>query len=235
MTEHKAPRRNLLLDSISEECGLEDWIERVHFPLGHEIATPGQLLKHFYFPTSGTISTVVQLREGASAQTLTIGNEGMIGIPIWLGISNSFESLLQQTPGELIRVPARIFCKRIIGHRRTERLIKRFTAYSLRSSAQTTLCNAHHDIQQRLCRWLLTMADRAHSVHLKVTHSLLAHMLGVRRQSVTEVARILQDAGMIRYRRADIHISDREQLETSACECYGELNGLYDRFVRIAL
>jgi CRP-like cAMP-binding protein len=224
--------RNLLLEAISKECGLEKWLEVVHFPPGYEIASPGQLLNYFYFPTSAVLSTMAQLREGAGAETLTIGNEGMVGVPIWLGISASLESVLQQTPGEIIRIPAPVFCKRIIGHRGTERLIKRFIGYSLQSAAQTALCHVHHEVKQRMCRWLLTIADRVNSVRLKLTHALLAQTLGVRRQSVSEVARLLQAAGIVKYRRGEVQILDRPQLEATACECYGEIKSSYDRWVR---
>jgi CRP-like cAMP-binding protein len=175
---------------------------------------------------------MAHLPEGVSAETLVIGNEGMVGVPIWLGISDSLESVLQRTPGEIIRVPAQIFCKRIVGHRRTERLIKRFIGYSLHSGAQTTLCNAHHEIKQRVCRWLLTMADRVKKNKLKLTHALLAHTLGVRRQSISEIARQLQTAGILRYRRGEVQILDRQKLEATACECYVEIKRSYDRWVR---
>jgi CRP-like cAMP-binding protein len=226
---------NLLLRSIARDCGLEGWIESVQFPAGYPIASPGQLLKYFYFPISGVLSTMVQLREGAAAETLTIGNEGMVGVPIWLGVPSSLESVLQRMPGEILRIPARVFCKRIVGHRKTERLLKRFTAYSLRCGSQTNLCNAHHDIQQKMSRWLLNIADRVKSLKLKLTHSSLAHLLGVRRQSVTEVARNMQSAGVIRYRRGEVQILDRHKLEEMTCECYDEMNRLYDRLVRAAL
>jgi len=235
MRQNSGRLRNLLLESFARECGLERWIESVHFPPGHQIAAPGQLLDHFYFPLSGVLSTMGHLREGATAETLTIGNEGMVGVPIWLGVPSSLESVLQRVPGELLRIPARIFCKRIIGHRRTERLLKRFTAYSLGFASQTNLCNAHHDIQQKTCRWLLDIADRVNSFKLRVTHALLAHMLGVRRQSVSEVARNLQNAGVIRYSRGEVQILDRRQLEEMSCECYGEMKIVYDRLVRVVL
>jgi CRP-like cAMP-binding protein len=231
----KSSQANLLLKSISEECGLRDWLEPVNFPVGHEIASPHGPLNYFYFPTGGVLSTMVHLRGGASAETLTIGNEGMVGVPIWLGISRSFESVLQQIAGEVIRIPARAFCRRIVGHRRTERLIKRFTAYSLRSGAQTTVCNSHHSIRQRVCRWLLTLSDRSDSNRLTLTHSVLAQTLGVRRQSVTEIAHKLQSAGILRYRRGEIELCDRLRLEHLACECYQEIKRLYDRWVRAAL
>lgn len=227
--------RNLLLESIANDCGLQRAIEPVQFPAGHQIAAPGQPLRHFYFPLSGVLSTMTHLREGKTAETQTIGNEGMVGIQVWLGVASSLESVLQQAPGRVLRIPARLFCKQIIGHRHTERLLKRFTAYSLRFGSQVGVCNSHHPVRQRTCRWLLTMADRAHSAQLQLTHSLLAHMLGVRRQSITEVARALSDAGAIRYGRGTIQILDRAALQEASCECYSDMNRLYDTLVRAAL
>lgn len=226
---------NLLLNSIARECGLESWVECVQFPPGYQLASPGEALRYFYFPLSGVLSTMMHLREGTAAETLTVGNEGMVGVPIWLGVTGSMESILQRMPGEILRIPAHIFCKQIVGHLQTERLLKRFTAYSLHCLSQTNLCSAHHDIQQKLGRWLLNIADRVNSMTLKITHSLLAHMLGVRRQSVTEAARGMQNAGIIRYRRGEVRILDRAKLEALACECYDELNTVYDQLVRAAL
>lgn len=235
MRREQWPNHNLLLQSIAKECGLESAIESVQFPPGHQIAAPGQPLRHFYFPVSGVLSMMAHLREGQTAEALSVGSEGMVGLPVWLGISSGLESVLQQVSGKLLRIPTRVFCKRIVGHRRTERLLKRFTAYSLRFTSQAILCCSHHTVEQRACRWLLKMADRAHSMALHLTHSLLAHVLGVRRQSVTEVARELQEAGIIHYRRGVIQILNRKMLETAACECYADMNALYDDLVRAVL
>ena len=227
--------RNRLLDSIKRSCALEGSIESVSFPVGHEIAVPGKPLRHFYFPTSGVLSALVQLQEGETAETLIIGSEGMVGLSVWLGLSTSLEHILQQAPGEILRIPARVFCKRIIGSRRTERLLKRFTAYSLRFGAQSAVCNSHHDVRQRACRWLLDMADRSNSDALNLTQSLLAHMLGVRRQSVSDLYAKLQRSELIRYGRSEIQILDRKRLEGLACECYREMRHLYEQLVSPAL
>ncbi len=143
--------------------------------------------------------------------------------------------MLQQGSGEVARVPARKFCAAIPHHRRTERLLKRFAAYSLRFSSQNMVCNAHHDVTQRLCRWLLSSADRLNGGKINLTHSLLAHMLGVRRQTIGEVATELKGKGLIRYRRSDIQIADRPALESLSCECYGETKRLYNSVVGAAL
>jgi CRP-like cAMP-binding protein len=132
-------------------------------------------------------------------------------------------------------VRARDFCDAIPGHRRTERLLKRFTAYSLRFRSQNAVCNAQHNVTQRLCRWLLSSADRVGTRELNLTHSLLARMLGVRRQTVGEIAVDLQSTGLISYRRGDIQITDWQGLESLACECYSEMKRLYEELVEPAL
>jgi CRP-like cAMP-binding protein len=227
---------NRLLDSILRDCAeLRDAVEIVNFPIGHEICAPHQTLRHLYFPIGGVLSTLVALREGGSAESLTVGNEGMIGLSVWLGLRENLEQVLQQASGEVARVPAREFCAVIPGHRHTERLLKRFTAYSLRFGSQNMVCNAHHDVTQRLCRWLLTSADRVSGSKLNLTHNLLAHMLGVRRQTIGEIAGELQAQRLIRYRRSDIQLIDRRALESLSCECYAEVKHLYQSVVGSAL
>jgi CRP-like cAMP-binding protein len=228
--------QNRLLNTILRDCPvLRDKVDTVSFPVGHELCAPNQPLKHLYFPTGGVLSTLVELRDGGSTESLTVGNEGMIGLPIWLGLRRNLEQVLQQGPGEVARLRAREFCDAIPGHRRTERLLKRFTAYRLRFGSQNMVCNAHHDVTQRLCRWLMICADRVGARELNMTQSLLARMLGVRRQTVGEVAVDLQSKGLISYRRSDILITDRHGLEALACECYSEMKRLYEELVGAAL
>jgi CRP-like cAMP-binding protein len=228
--------QNRLLNTILRDCPvLRDKVETVNFPVGHEICAPNQPLKHLYFPTGGVLSTLVDLREGGSAESLTVGNEGMIGLQVWFGLRSNLEQVLQQAAGEVARVRARDFCDAIPGHRRTERLLKRFAAYRLRFGSQNTVCNAHHDVTQRLCRWLLCSADRGRAHEVNLTQGLLARMLGVRRQTVGEVAVHLQSKGLISYRRSDIQITNRHGLKSLACECYSEMNLLYKELVLGAL
>lgn len=228
--------QNRLLNSILRDCPvLRDKVETVNFPVGHEICALHQPLNHLYFPTEGVLSTLVELRDGGSAESLTVGNEGMIGLPVWFGLRRSLEQVLQQAAGEVARVRAQEFCDAIPGHRRTERLLKRFTAYRLRFGSQNTVCNVQHDVTQRLCRWLMTSADRIGAGELNLPQSLLARMLGVRRQTIGEVAVVLQRKGLIRYRRSDIRITDRHGLASLACECYSEMKHLYEELVGTAL
>lgn len=232
----KVPR-NRLLDSILADCPvLRESVETVQPPVGAEVCGVQDPLKYLYFPTTGVLSVLVEVEGGGTVEALTVGNEGFIGISVWLGLTESLEQIVQQGCGELARIPARQFCAEIPGHRRTERLLKRFTAYSLCFRTQNAVCNRYHDVTQRMCRWLLTAADRAHpSDPLPYTHTLIARMLGTRRQTVTETAARLQRAGVIRYRRSQLRIVDRREMAALACHCYRDMKRLYGRLVASAL
>ena len=225
--------RNLLLDSILRDCpALRESVETVQPPVGAEVCGVQDPLKYLYFPTTGVLSVLVEAEGGGTVEALTVGNEGFIGIFTWLGLTESLEQIVQQGCGEHARIPARQFCAEIPGHRRTERLLKRFTAYSLRFRTQNAVCNRYHDVTQRMCRWLLTASDRAHpSDPLPYTHSLIARMVGTRRQTVTETAARLQRAGAIRYTRSKLCIVDRRKMQALACHCYTDMNRLYERLV----
>lgn len=235
-TARTEPFGNRLLESILRDCrGLAPHIESISFDLGHELYATGDRLTHVYFPTKGVLSTLIQLRDGGSAETLTVGSEGFVGLPVFLGVTRSLEQVLQQGPGELLRITSRTFCREIAGHRRTETLLKRFAAYRLCVATQNVACNARHDIRQRTCRWILSTADRTHSNDVQLSQALLAEMLGVRRQSVGTIAVELKRAGMIDSRRSRIRILDRRRLRDCACECYEEARSLFDELVGVAL
>lgn len=229
--------RNRLLDSILRDCpALRESVETVQPTVGAEVCGVQDPLKYLYFPTTGVLSVLVRAEGGETVEAFTVGNEGFIGISIWLGLTESPEQIVQQGCGELARIPARQFCAEIPGHRRTERLLKHFTAYSLCFRTQNAVCNRYHDVTQRMCRWLLTAADRAHpSDPLPYTHSLIARMVGTRRQTVTETAGRLQKAGAIRYTRGKLCIVNRREMEALACHCYTDMKRLYARLLTPAL
>lgn len=229
--------RNRLLESILQDCpALRKSVETVQPPVGAEVCGFQDPLKYLYFPTTGVLSVLVEVEGGGTVEAFTVGNEGFIGISIWLGLTESTEQIVQQGCGEHARIPARRFCAEIPGHRRTERLLKHFTAYSLRFRTQNAVCNRYHDATQRMCRWLLTITDRAHpSDPLPYTHTLIARMLGTRRQTVTEIAARLQQAGAIRYTRSRLYIVNRREMEALACHCYADMKRLYERLVASAL
>ena len=219
---------NRLFDALLRDCrSLREKVEISEHHSGHVLAQEGRPLAHVYFPTTGVVSAMVQLSAGGTADAMTVGNEGMIGISIWLGIKRSMSDIVQQAPGQILRVKASAFCAAIEGSKRANTLMKHFTGYSLRFGYQTSVCNAVHGVEQRACRWLLSTADRARSPRIEMSQALLAHILGVRRQSVGEVALRLQRLGLIEYQRGNIHLADRDGLQRHACECYDAMNRLY--------
>ena len=232
----QSPTRNRLLDSILDDCPkLRDSLETLNPPLGTELCGVQDPLKYLYFPTGGVLSVLVEAEGGGTVEALTVGNEGFIGIFIWLGLTESLEQIVQQGHGELVRISAHRFCREIPGHQPTERLLKRFAAYSLRFRTQNAVCNRYHTVTQRMCRWLLTAADRAHTADLPYTHSLIAQMVGTRRQTVTEILSGLQKANIIWNTRSSVHIVDRREMELKACHCYVDMKRLYQRLVASAL
>jgi CRP-like cAMP-binding protein len=162
---------------------------------------------------------------------MTVSKEGMVGLPIWLGIERSLSQIVQQGSGEALRISRRAFCRGIEGSKRATTLLKHFTAYSLRFGYQTAVCNARHSVEQRMCRWLLITADRLEGGKMRLSQALLAYMLGVRRQAVGTVAAELQDQALINYRRGDLEIADRPGLEKRSCECYHALRQAYGELV----
>jgi CRP-like cAMP-binding protein len=232
--EHAAQSSgNLLLKALLRDCrSLRKNLERVTYPLGHIVALQNRPLTHVYFPTGGSVlSVLLQLKDGGSAEAMTVSNEGMIGLPIWLGIERSLSQIVQQGSGELLRISRRAFCRGIEGSKRATTLLKHFTAYSLRFGYQTAACHANHSVEQRMCRWLLITADRLGASKIRLSQALLAYMLGTRRQSVGAVAAKLQDEALISYRRAHIEIADRLELEKRSCECYHALRQAYGELV----
>jgi CRP-like cAMP-binding protein len=224
---------NLLLKALLRDCrSLRKNLEEITYPLGYVVALQNRPLTHVYFPTGGSVlSVLLQLKDGGTAEAMTVGKEGMIGLPIWLGIERSLSQIVQQGPGELLRISGRAFCRGIEGSKRATTLLKHFTAYSLRFGNQTAVCNAHHNVEQRMCRWLLITADRLGASKIRLSQALLAHMLGARRQSVGAAAVKLQNEALISYRRAVIKIADRPALETRSCECYHALRQAYGELV----
>jgi CRP-like cAMP-binding protein len=224
---------NLLLEALLRDCrSLRKNLEPVTYPLGYVVVLQNRPLTHVYFPTGGSVlSVLLQLKDGRTAEAMTVSREGMIGLPIWLGIDKSLSQIVQQGPGELLRISGRAFSRGIEGSKRATTLLKHFTAYSLRFGNQTAVCNAHHSVEQRMCRWLLITADRLEASKTRLSQALLAHMLGARRQSVGAVAIKLQDQGLISYRRAEIEIADRRELEKRSCECYRALRQAYGDLV----
>ena len=189
-------------------------------------------LSHVYFPTSGMISLTVLMEDGKEVEAGTIGNEGMIGLSVAHGLDFSPTKAVSQISGECLRIPVSAFLKAMKRGGTLDKLVRRYTAYSLRYANQTVACNLLHSAEQRMCRWLLMCHDRVEKQEFVLTHEYLAEMLGVRRQTVTVIAGTLQTASVIGYHRGVIHILNRKRLEAASCECYGVTKAFYDRIMQ---
>jgi CRP-like cAMP-binding protein len=231
------PARNRLLDRLpkSEYKVLIDSQKNVSLTSGEEIYRqdiPGSL-RHVYFPTSGMVSLTIRMEDGKEVEAATIGNEGVVGLPVALGLDYSPIRAITQISGGGVRVPTSAFLRALKPGGMLDGLMRRYAAYSLRYANQTIACNLLHTVEQRLCRWLLMSHDRVQSDEFSLTHKFLAEMLGVRRQTVTVIARALQTAGLIKYRRGVLHVLNREGLELASCECYGVITTFYDRIMEL--
>jgi CRP-like cAMP-binding protein len=200
---------------------------------GYEVYRPDSRgeLSHVYFPTKGMISLTVLMQDGKEVEAGTIGNEGMIGLPVAHGLDFSPTKAITQISGEGLRIPVATFLKAMKPGGTLEKLVRRYTAFSLRLANQTLACNLLHSVRQRLCRWLLMCSDRVEDEEFGLTHEFLAEMLGVRRQTVTVIAGTLQTANIISYHRGVIRILDRKRLELASCECYGVSKSIYERIM----
>src|SRR3984893_7542605 len=177
-------------------------------------------LSHVYFPTSGMISLTVLMEDGKEVEAGTVGNEGMIGLSVAHGLDFSPTRAISQISGEGLRIPVSAFLKAMKRGGMLDKIVRRYSAFSLRYASQTVACNLLHSAKQRMCRWLLMCRDRVEKEEFVLTHEFLAEMLGVRRQTVTVTAGTLQTAGVISYHRGVIRILNRKRLETASCECY---------------
>ena len=236
MPKSATPHRtgNRLLDRLPEADYnrlLPSW-ETVSLPHGHEICRQNGPMSHVYFPTSGMCSVVGVTDEGKVVETATVGNEGMIGIPVILGLDFSPNTAISQVSGKGLRMPAPSFVRAMEAGRPLDRLLRRFIAFSLRYAYQTVVCNAQHSVEERMCRWLLMTQDRVGEEEFMLTQEFLAEMLAVRRQTVTVFAGTLQTAGFITYRRGTMRITNREGLEAASCECYEITKSFYDRIMK---
>ncbi|RLJ68587.1 Crp/Fnr family transcriptional regulator [Sulfurisoma sediminicola] len=217
-----SPNRNHLLAALppAEFEALAANLEPVPLPLGKTLYEPGTQLQHAYFPTTAIVSLHYVMESGASAETAGVGNEGVVGISLFLGGNTTSSSAVVQTAGHAYRLERRVLMQEFDRAGSLQRLLLRYTQALITQMAQTAACNRHHSVEQQLCRWLLLTLDRLPSNELVMTQELVASMLGVRREGITEAAGNLQRAGFISYRRGHISVLDRAGLETRACECY---------------
>lgn len=232
ITEQQKPEQNYILAALNgpELDRLMKNLELVNLKLGDVIYGPNQHINHAYFPTTSIISLQYIMDTGACAEAAEVGNEGMLGLPILLGGNATPNTAIVQTAGYAYRLDQHILKTEFNSAGLLQRLLLRYTQAVMTQMFQTAACNRHHTIEQQLCRWLLLTVDRIPSGELLMTQELVANMLGVRRESITEAARGLQDSGCIRYRRGHISVLDRKMLERNVCECYSVVK---EEFIRL--
>ena len=189
-------------------------------PLGEMLYEPGEQLQYAYFPTTSIASLHYVLESGSTAESAGVGNEGVVGIALFMGGDTTSSSAVVQTGGHAYRLASRLLKQEFNRAGLMQQLLLRYTQALITQVSLTAVCNRHHTVEQQLCRWLLRTLDRVPSRELVMTQELIASMLGVRREGITEVAGILKRAGVIRYRRGHITVLERSGLETRACECY---------------
>jgi CRP-like cAMP-binding protein len=233
MADERRPPENHLLAVLSDAdwARLEPHLALIDMPLGQVVYESGDRLDHVYFPTSSIVSLLYVMEDGASAEIAIVGNEGLVGIALFMGGETTPSRAIVQSAGRAYRLPAAILKEEFRRGGALQRLLLRYTQALITQMAQTAVCNRHHSIDQQLCRWLLLSIDRLASNELEMTQDLIANMLGVRRAGVTEAALKLQDAGLIRYSHGHIELLNREGLEQRVCECYGVVKREFDRLL----
>ena len=227
------PRDNHILDALPDEERerLFPHLSFVSMPLGKVLYESGESLKHIYFPTDSIVSLLYVMKDGASAEIAVVGNEGAIGVALFMGGETTPSRAIVQSAGSAFRLEGKRLKQEFNRHGQMLHVLLRYTQSLITQMAQTAVCNRHHSVNQQLCRWLLLSLDRLRSNELKMTQELIANMLGVRREGVTAAAGELQKAGVIRYSRGKITVLDRAKLEQLSCECYSVVKKESDRLL----
>jgi CRP-like cAMP-binding protein len=233
MSKVREFRKNQLLAALPETewkrwCGS---LERVEMPLGEVLYEPGVALNYVYFPISSIVSLLYVMENGASAEIAVVGNEGIVGVSLFMGGESTPSRAVVQSAGIGCRLKSQLMKDEFNKAGPVLHLLLRYTQALITQMAQTAVCNRHHSLDQQLCRWLLLSLDRLQGDELIMTQELIANMLGVRREGVTEGALKLQKAGLIRYARGHISVLDRRGLEARTCECYAVVKREYDRLL----
>lgn len=227
----KPPERNQILRALpaAERERLYPHLQRVPMPLGAVIYESGARLRHIYFPTDSIVSLLYVLKDGASAEIAVVGNDGAVGVSLFMGGESTPSRAVVQSAGSAFRLSRTRLKQEFERHGSLLTVLLRYTQSLITQMAQTAVCNRHHALDQQLCRWMLLSLDRLDSNELNMTQELIANMLGVRREGVTEAAGRLQKLGVIRYSRGKITVLDRPQLEKLSCECYAVVKKESDR------
>jgi len=227
------PKDNRLLAALPEASyeSLLPFLEPVVLPLGLSVYEPGAAQDYVWFPTDSIVSLLYVLADGAAAEIAVTGNEGLVGIALFMGGETTPSRAVVQSAGHGFRLRASALRTEFERGGALQHLLLRYTQALITQMTQTAVCNRHHSVDQQLCRWLLLSLDRLPGNELAMTQELIANMLGVRREGVTEAAGKLQAEGLIRYSRCHIKVVDRERLEARVCECYAVVKKEYDRLL----
>ena len=233
MPDTPNPRENHLLDALPapERARLFPHLELVQMPLGESVCEPGMKMNPVYFPTTTIVSLLYVMENGASAEIAVVGNEGIVGVSLFMGGETTTSRAVVQSAGYAYRLTAQHLKDAFFLAGPMQRLLLRYTQALLTQMSQTAVCNRHHRLDQQLCRWLLLSLDRLDSNELTMTQELIANMLGVRREGVTEAAGDLQRDGLIHYSRGKITVVDRPGLEARVCECYQVVKAEFERLL----
>lgn len=227
------PASNHLLAALPE-AERQRWLpqlEWVELPLGQVLYESGTTLSHVCFPTTAIVSLLYVMENGASAEIAVVGNEGIVGVSLFMGGESTPSRAVVQSAGQGFRLKAQTIKDEFNRSGPVMHLLLRYTQALITQMAQTAVCNRHHSLDQQLCRWLLISLDRLKGSELVMTQELIANMLGVRREGVTEAALKLQNLGLIQYARGHITVLDRTGLEKRVCECYSVVKKEYDRLL----
>lgn len=227
------PKTNDILDTISadEWSRLESSLELIELPLGKVLYESGATLAHVYFPTTAIVSLLYVMADGDSAEIAVVGKEGIVGISLFMGGESTPSRAVVQSAGWAFRLKSQLLKNEFNRSGILMHLLLRYTQALITQMSQTAVCNRHHSLDQQLCRWLLLSLDRLLGDELVMTQELIANMLGVRREGVTEAALNLQRAGLISYARGHIKVLNRKGLEARTCECYAVVKKEYDRLL----
>jgi CRP-like cAMP-binding protein len=217
--------------AVADRAAWMPQLETVDMPLGRVLYESGSKLTHVYFPTTSIVSLLYVMENGASAEIAVVGNDGIVGISLFMGGESTPSRAVVQSGGAGLRLKANILMQEFDRAGPVLHLLLRYTQALITQMSQTAVCNRHHSLDQQLCRWLLLSLDRLQSNQLLMTQELIANMLGVRREGVTEAAGRLHRAGIINYQRGHITVLDRPQLERRTCECYAVVKKEYDRLL----
>jgi CRP-like cAMP-binding protein len=234
----QSPRKNLLLATLpaADLERLRPHLEPVSLELGRALYESGSHQGYVFFPTNSIVSLLYVMADGSSAEIAVVGNEGVVGIALFMGGESTPSRAVVQSAGHGYRLGGNVLKSEFGQGGELQHLLLRYTQALITQMAQTAVCNRHHSLEQQLCRWLLLSLDRVASNELTMTQELIANMLGVRREGVTEAAGHLQAAGLINYSRGRIAVLDRPKLEARVCECYEVVKREYDRLLpRIAM